>query len=430
MSSATPAGPDAAARVGLLYDSVSANTGDIAIGIAGRQELARHGIDDVTVLDPFSPVPGDLDAVVVGGGELIRPLGDAFYDAFRTKSGTILNAVGVWQSAERLEHLRSYEYVSARSTAEAAVLGRYVDDVHVLPCTTTTLESERFPIDGIEPGEPVVGVHVVPHMLAMCPDLVKIIDALPEKKVFIPFTHYNYDDSFMRSLPFDRSHAVHLPILPPLELHSVLGQMSYVVTSSLHASLFAYAQQVPFASAHQEKVANYFGDRGLGRFVVSSDAQLRSALEEIRAGGGSDVDSVRRDVIDVHAAYARYAELIRARLGRSGAVEPTAAPGAQGVGASASHSGAERPSEQALLAEQRENVITNRDRTIHDLALQVVSARVAASTWHDEADRQAAMLAELKFRLREAEDTVRSVTTRRPGERARRLVRRLIAWRR
>lgn len=378
-------------RVGLLFDSVSENTGDVAIGIAARQEFARHGIDDVVVLDPFHPDTASVDAVVVGGGELIRPVGDSFYDKFRVPDGTILNAVGVWQNADQLEYLAGYRHVSARSEAEAAVLRAFVPDVEVLACTTTTLESEPREIPGIDPSQPVVGIHAVPHTLLLCPDIVEIVNAIPHQKVFIPFTHYNYDDSFMRALPFDRSNAVLLPRLDPLELHSVIGQMTYVVTSSLHATLFAYSQGVPFATAHQEKVVNYFGDRGLGRFVFASNDQLRRAIEELEGGAVDLSELVAADRAAVHHAYARYAATIRG-LQRSG---NAGAPRRQ---ARASRSTAVQVDH--LRAEQREHVIANRDVTVHALMYRAVSAESEAARWRAEAEHLAGQLAELSNRPR------------------------------
>ena len=373
-------------RVGLLYDSVSANTGDIAIGIAGIQELARHGVEGTVVLDPFGPHLDSVDAVVVGGGELIRPVGDPFYDTFRLEGGTFLNAAGVRLAADHLEYLRDYEVVSARSTVEAEVLSRFVDDVRVVPCTTTTLESDPYDIPGLGDDEPVVGIHVVPHTLELVPQLVELIDAIPYRKVFIPFTHYNYDDSFMSAVPFDRRDAIWLPRLSPLELHAAIRRMTYVVTSSLHASLFAYSQNVPFVSVHQEKVASYFGDRGLERFVFRSAAQFREAVEEVQSGEVDFSELVRRDREGVHDVYAAYA----AALGRRGRRRTVDAPPTEGTSALDA---------QRVVSTQREGVVLQRDAVLHQLYLRVLGAERNEHIWHAEADRLAARVAELEARV-------------------------------
>lgn len=366
-------------RVGVLFDSISENTGDIAIGIAAVQEFARHGIDDVRIVDPFAS-HADVDALLVGGGELIRPLGDPFYDRFREPAAMVLNAVGVWEEAADLEYLADYAVVSARSSVEAERLRRFLPEVQVLPCTTTTLESPRYQIEGVEPGETVVGIHVVPHTLSLVPDIVAIVDSIPHKKVFIPFTHYNFDDSFMSALPFDRTNAVQLPRLGPLELHSVLGQMSYVVVSSLHASIFAYSQHVPFASAHQEKVQNYFADRDLAHLVFGSGKELRSTIDLIETGRVNLRRPVAADRAAVHGAYARFAALARERAS---------------LGSGTSRHGNEPATSQAsdLLTAQLSHVIYNRDATISNLMRRSLCAEAEAEKWHAEADRRAAQAA-------------------------------------
>jgi hypothetical protein len=201
--------------------------------------------------------------LIVGGGDLIRVKGDVFYDLFRPRGNNILNAAGVWSGANDLGYLSDYAFVSARTNREAEYLRKWVPGAEVVPCTTTVLRSDNFAIPGITPGEPLIGIQLVPHSMRLIEDLVPIINAIPYKKVFIPFTHYNADASFMKSLPFDRSNCIFLDQLSALELHSVVGQMSQILASSLHISIFAYSQNVPFVSIYQEKINNYFQDRGL-----------------------------------------------------------------------------------------------------------------------------------------------------------------------
>jgi len=294
-------------RVPLLFDSVSANTGDIAMGIAARQLLARRGIegDILSPFDPRSPEP-----TIIGGGELIRVPGDEFYDAFRRTGRHILNAVGVWTNATDLDYLRDYAYVSARTTREAEVLRSAVPDATVLPCATTAMTSDDIDVPGIAPGEPVVGVHLAPHALRMIEDLVPIIDAIPLKKVFIPFTHYNGDHSFMKHLPFDRRNSVTLPLLKPLELHAVIRKMTYMIATSLHASLFAYAQNIPFISIAQKKVRFYFDDRGLSHLVVTTASELSSRIREYTEELPDFSALVAADLTAIDRAWDTYASLI------------------------------------------------------------------------------------------------------------------------
>jgi len=153
----------------------------------------------------------------------------------------------------------------------------------------------------------------------------------------------------------------------------------------LHASLFAYAQNVPFASVRQEKVANYFSDRGLERFVFASATELSEALAEIQSGTVDFSESVTRDRDAVHAAYAQYASTFRRR----------SAPRADRAG---------EPSElfelnaERLLSAQRKGVIEQRDVVLHRLFLRALGAERNERMWHDEADRLAQRIGELEAR--------------------------------
>ena len=291
----------------LLYDSVSRNTGDIAIGVAAEQLFAARGMAS-RIVDPFRQTfPSPL---IIGGGELIRVEGDSFYDSYRQRGGHILNAAGVWSSANNLGYLNDYAYVSARSEHEVEVLRSSVPRAEVLPCATTLLRSADYDIPGIERGEPVVGIHLVPHSLRLIEDLIPIIDAIPHKKVFIPFTHYNGDQSFMKTLPFKKENSIVLDRLDPLQLHSVIRQMSYVVVSSLHASIYAYSQNVPFASIHQKKAEYYFQDRALGAHLVKNDRELIAMLSRLEEEKFDFTQLIERDSGLINQAFDRYVDIL------------------------------------------------------------------------------------------------------------------------
>lgn len=97
-------------RVGLLYDSFLDNVGDIAMGDAAIAD----GAGTAGCARSIFASDGDqvFDAVIVGGGELLRPTGDAFYDRFRAREGTMLNACGIWSDANELDYLGGYAMVS------------------------------------------------------------------------------------------------------------------------------------------------------------------------------------------------------------------------------------------------------------------------------------------------------------------------------
>jgi len=297
--------------VGILYDSVSLNTGDIAIGVALIQVLEKRGIK-ARILDPYTYKNDPSRTVIVGGGQLLRDPGDDFYDKFRIKGKHILNSVGV-SGTKDFSYLKDYLYVSTRSTFESNVIKGYVGKgVDVIPCTTTLLESKKYTIPGLKskPGEKVVGIQLVPDVLITCPDIIQIINNIPHKKVFIPFTHYNQDASFMKNLPFDKTNAIMLDKLEPLELHSAMSQMDYVIVSSLHASIFAYTQNVPFISMYQKKAHDYFKDRKLDNFVYTNQEQLVGLIDLVENSNIDMSEKIEKDRAMVNKTIDKYVEII------------------------------------------------------------------------------------------------------------------------
>ncbi|HEV7742769.1 MAG TPA: polysaccharide pyruvyl transferase family protein [Pseudolysinimonas sp.] len=346
----------------LLYDSVSQNTGDIAIGIAATQVFERFGVS-ARVVSPFNDhMPSPL---VIGGGELIRDPGDSFYDAFRQTGPHILNAAGVWHNASELDYLNEYAFVSARSTRELGVLQKVVPSAELLPCATTLLTSPDYEIPGVDPGEPLVGIHLVPHSLRMIDDLVPLIDAIPYRKVIIPFTHYNGDASFMSQLPFRKSDTISIGALDPLQLHAVIRRMKYVVVTSLHASIFAYSQNVPFVSIHQKKVENYFTDRGLLDHLASDHASLATAIRRVDEDAPDFTALVQADADAVLSAFERYARILGS------------APESAGVA-----SESVRGRTDALMLAQAAHVIQDRDLAIAyaESRRLALAAKVAGQT--------------------------------------------------
>ena len=370
--------------MGLLYDSVSANTGDIAMGIAARQEFARCSEIVPDVLDPLDYDSSQYDMVIIGGGEIIRKPGDPFYDAFRPSDGAVLNAVGVSPGARDFKYLANYDFVSVRSAADAAMISRDIEQVRLVPCTTTTLESEKYDIPGVEDGEPLVGVHLVPYTLEIFPDILQTINEIPGRKVLIPFTHYNYDADFMAALPFDRSQVIELGRLDPLELHSVLGQMRYSVVSSLHASVFSYSQNVPFLSVEQGKVRHYFEDRGLERFIFKDRATLRAGIDEIE-GGGVDLSAlVAKDRAAVRDAYRVYVEIAERR-----AADETLRQGVRWTAPI---------SDRDLHLLQHKEVVIGRDGAVQSLAHTLMGARLEMVSVREETNALERGLAESQER--------------------------------
>lgn len=299
-------------KVGILYDSVSQNTGDIAIGIAIEQALAARGVKAVNI-SPYDAKKYQDHKLIIGGGQLLRDPGDDFYDLFRVSGSHILNSVGL-SGENDYSYLNTYSFASARTEEEAKTLRRATKKkIKVVPCTTTIMQSKKYEIPGLDlkPGEKVVGIHLVPDALIKCPNIIAIINNIPHKKVFIPFTHYNCDESFMKSLPVDKSNAVVLGKLGPLELHSVISQMSYTIVSSLHATIFSFTQNVPFVSMYQRKTFEYLKDRKLEKFIFTNQTSFDSALRSVEDSPKDMTKIVKSDLKKVNRAIDDFVGLLK-----------------------------------------------------------------------------------------------------------------------
>ena len=374
-------------KVGLLYDSVSNNTGDIAIGIALKQALSEYKFD-IDILNPFDYNPSIYSTIIVGGGQLLRDPGDKFYDNFRAKGSFILNSVGI-SGTKAFGYLKDYQYLSARSTYESRIIENSINKkVLTVPCTTTILASKKYEIKNLnlKPGEKVVGIHVIPDALIKCPDLIEIINKIPHKKVFIPFTHYNYDQSFMTHMPFDKSNSIILDKLSPLELHSVISQMNYVIVSSLHASIFAYSQNVPFISLYQKKVYDYFKDRGLENYVYKNQQELVKLIEKIESNPPDMQGIIKKDKKAVEKTISKFAQIVNSAHIETNNLKSTGdVPGEN------------RIEKLQLEKEQARLVIEKRDVLVHDVIYKYVKLHdQTVSLWRSETERLQGLLEQEK----------------------------------
>lgn len=310
--------------VGVLYDSFSNNIGDQAMLDANRLLLARHGFHDVRTVDLFSPDPQEFSAVVVGGGELIRPEGDIFYDRFRQADATALVAAGVWETADNLDYLRNYDFVTARTHKERDVLRQYVPDAGVMPCPTMALPMDDRTVTLDEAG--LIGVHLVPAAVRAVPSLMDRVNAIAGRKVMVPFTRYLADRSFMSALPVGNEDNIWLPdTLTPVQMRGAVAQLGFVVASSLHLTLFALSAGVPFVSYAQPKVAAYLKDRGLEQLIFDDDASLERALEAARDVKGELLRIAQTEREAVDDEYARLARILRDRADQRVTIPPMSA---------------------------------------------------------------------------------------------------------
>lgn len=349
-----PGGP----TVGLLFDSFSDNVGDIAMADATRAELARVGVHNVEIIDLFSPEPRQYDAVLVGGGELIRPTGDAFYDRFRLPHATMLNAAGIWPDAGSLDYLKDYSFVSARSSAEVSTLRSAGIEASLAPCVTSTLDPEKPDEDEAatlpETSHMRVGIHYVPETIFKCPGFVDTMNSIHGEKLLIPFTRYLSDGQFMGAFPLEASRKLKGGVdLSPANLKYIISQMDLVIASSLHVTIFALTTGTPFVSMDQPKVRAYLEDRGLSRLLFHDDESLLSALESTHDTREEILQCAANDCAKVHERFEEFAQWIN-QSDRPPVLVPAMSLDPQ----------ADR---RRVLAQQTAHVLAGRDRLIGTL---------------------------------------------------------------
>jgi hypothetical protein len=261
-------------RVGLLYDSISDNLGDKAIGVS-MQQFCKDQDFDYEIINPFNFQPTRYSAVIVGGGALIRDPGDDFYDLFRVKGKYILNTVGI-TATKPPSYLQEYAYVSVRSKQDKHKLGsNLANSADVVPCTSMLMQGKPTTLTKITEGK--VGIHVVTSTLLQCGGIENIINSIEEPKVFVSFTRYNYDKSLMKQV-FDLHDDQIIDTPDPQEMFSAIGKLNFLITASLHATIFAYVQNIPFITFKQEKVENFLSDRGLLDRMFANTEELKTKI--------------------------------------------------------------------------------------------------------------------------------------------------------
>ncbi|HTY90803.1 MAG TPA: polysaccharide pyruvyl transferase family protein [Methanocella sp.] len=268
-------------KAGLLYDNLSNNTGDAAIGLSMIKILNEAGVR-FEVLFPGCFKAADYETIVIGGGHIIRPRPDYFYDNFRVPGPHILNAAGIVGRPRDLGYLEDYRYVTVRSKCDREKLYRLRNTAHVVPCTTLLLEDmEDFPI---RIKSPALGVHLLPGMMGAREEkaFTGWASSLPYTVYFIPITHYNQDYRYMQRLSAGIPNSVILPLLSPLEIFTLMGRIDRLITSSLHGAIFAYAHNTPFiVLGYDEKMSAFMEDRGLQEYVFRGFNGMKDTFERL-----------------------------------------------------------------------------------------------------------------------------------------------------
>lgn len=265
-------------KVGLLWDSVSNNIGDKAIGLILERILTQYQI-------PFRPVNvfgddlSDLHTLVIGGGELIREPYHPFYRVFRVQGTHILNTIGV-TSGQETDYLKSYRLVTTRSQYDRSK----IDYGTVTPCLTL-LYGAYLPSNDQSPliDKDSMGIHIMPDTVDNPLALITLLQKIKNTKIYwIPITYYSMDRNYMETLASHVPDSVVLPEMSPDDVFRTVGKFKAFITTSLHGTLFAYTQGVPFlASRLASKIVAFAEERNLSDCLFQTVEDLALKLPEL-----------------------------------------------------------------------------------------------------------------------------------------------------
>lgn len=267
-------------KVGILYDNISGNIGDVAIGLSVKKILRDMEVD-FDELIPGNFNPNDYETIIIGGGHLLRPSPDFFYDKFKIPRNHILNAVGIVDSPKDLHYLNDYKYITVRSSGDRKKISYIKKDVTIVPCTSMLLDDVKD--FSLEPKKPNVGVHLFPNFFNKENEeaFIKWASALPLTIYFVPITLYAHDFTYLRKLNSKIKNSILLPILKPLEIFTFIGRLDYFISCSLHGAIFSYVHNVPFLLVNGEKMRFFMEDRGIQQYVFTNFHEIKCLFEYI-----------------------------------------------------------------------------------------------------------------------------------------------------
>lgn len=265
-------------KIGILYDNISGNTGDVAIGLSVKKILQQLDVAfEELVPGNFNPL--EYDTIIIGGGHLLRPSPDFYYDKFRVPGKHILNAAGIVDVPQDLDYLNEYRYVTVRDTHEREKLAYLKCEVNVVPCTSMLLED--LPDFSCSLKNPCIGMHISPLFSSAEEEdaFVRWASSLPFTIYFLPITHYNRDIDYMRKLQARIPNAELLPILTAQEIFTLIGKFDYFISCSLHGAIFSYCHNVPFILYNVlDKMRFFMEDRDLKSYLFANFDEMQSSL--------------------------------------------------------------------------------------------------------------------------------------------------------
>ena len=264
-------------KIGILYDSHYKNTGDKSMGIVMADFLNKNNIP-FTDVSPFAKNKSTYDLLIIGGGQIIREPADSYYNNFRIWGRHILNTADI-TNAKNLQFLKVYEYVSVRSSVAANKLGKHKIDAICVPDICIAMQNKNT---AVKIPKDSVGIHFMPSRSGK--DIKKHIDFVKKMiktntVVLIPFTHYAGDYKYLKKIHTAVPKTILLGELEPQVLFDTIGELKMLVSMSLHATIFAYTQNVNFIVAEEpryKKVGAFLKDRGLEHRIYTDYLSLNN----------------------------------------------------------------------------------------------------------------------------------------------------------
>lgn len=269
--------------IGLLYDSITPNFGDRAIGIAMSEALSEAGIPFEIVREDFVP-GGKFAALVIGGGHCLRAPGDRFYDRFRVPGKHILNAVGISDDVGDLTFLKNYRYISVRSSADYRRVSSLYPEAQISPCSSLSMSQKvEMPL-GVE--DRIILVHMPPSCSGFLPRWPETVErAFPDyQKVLLSINRFNNDKEYLTDIGYYKKWLV-ISDLTPYQMDMLIGhpQVHGLLSASLHGTMFALKYSKPFlALPNIEKIRTFMLDHRVSHRIWASEispGEMRERLE-------------------------------------------------------------------------------------------------------------------------------------------------------
>ncbi len=262
-------------KIGILYDSHYKNTGDKSMGIVMADFLNTNNIP-FTDVSPFAKNKSTYDLLIIGGGQIIREPADSYYNNFRIWGRHILNTADI-TNAKSLQFLKDYEYVSVRSSVAVNKLGKNKINAVCVPDICIAMQNKNT---AVKIPKDSVGIHFMPGRSDM--DIKKHIEFVKNTTktntvVLIPFTHYAGDYKYLKKIHAAVPKTILLVELEPQVLFDTIGELKMLVSMSLHATIFAYSQNVNFIVAEEpeyKKIGAFLKDRGLQHRIYTDYLSL------------------------------------------------------------------------------------------------------------------------------------------------------------